>query len=153
LYPPAASTTGDSVSVSAEGSTEPTRTEPTVEATRIEGNTQSTPLWMESRPAIVFQNYLSEGPGTTSFVPSRRSQIYGPTLGADGHLWMDGTSITKYEKGVEINRRASVRVVQVPQLLYHSEADLAAGQTWLKPPPSPRITSLRSSFGTSLNSF
>ncbi|XP_002463223.2 uncharacterized protein LOC8063505 [Sorghum bicolor] len=142
LFPPAASTTGDSVSVSAEGSTEPTRTE----ATRIEGSTRSTtPLWMESRPAIVFQNYLSEGPVTSSFVSSRRSQIYGPTMDADGHLWMDGTSITKYGKAIEINRRASVRVVQVPQLLYQSEADVAAGH---KPPPSPRITTLWSSFGS-----
>lgn len=139
MYPPTASTTEESVSVSAEASTKPTRTEPstgtgptTDHATGIAAtNTKPTPLWMESRPAIVFQNSPSEGPGTTWFVPSRKSLIHGPTQGADGHLWMDGSNVTCYEKkGVEI-RQVSIRVAQVPQLLYqyHTEADLSVGRT------------------------
>ncbi len=48
----------------------------------------------------------------TSFTLSTVSELYGPRLGADGHLWMDGASFTSYLKGAEINK-VSVRVVQL----------------------------------------
>ncbi|XP_035819561.1 uncharacterized protein [Zea mays] len=108
---------GDST---AKHSTEPTTTEA---ATSI--GQSMMPLWMESRPATVFQNYLGDG---SRFVPSRRSQIYGPTLGADGRLWMEGFNIVQcgnYAQSVP----TAIPVAQVPQLRYQSEDELAARRT------------------------
>uniref|UniRef100_A0A0E0K5U0 Uncharacterized protein n=1 Tax=Oryza punctata TaxID=4537 RepID=A0A0E0K5U0_ORYPU len=90
----------------------------------------SIPLWMRPRHVIVPNQNLNQRPAMTtthhglgdtrspwntildtSFVMSTTSELYGPRLGADGHLWMDGTSVTSYIKGMEIGD-ASVRVVQ-----------------------------------------
>uniref|UniRef100_A0A0E0CS52 Uncharacterized protein n=1 Tax=Oryza meridionalis TaxID=40149 RepID=A0A0E0CS52_9ORYZ len=93
----------------------------------------SIPLWMRPRHVIVPNQNLNPSPTTTattthhghgdkrspwntilrtSFALSTVSELYGPRLGADGHLWMDGTSFTSYLKGAEINN-VSVRVVQL----------------------------------------
>lgn len=42
---------------------------------------------------------LAGGAGTTWFLPSRDSLVYGPVLGPDGHLWMDGHNVFYYEVG------------------------------------------------------
>nr|CAB3458685.1 unnamed protein product [Digitaria exilis] len=57
------------------------------------------------RPSFAFRNYPGEpyvnapsgAPGTSLFVASRRSRVYGPVVGADGHLWMDGDLFYNYD--------------------------------------------------------
>jgi hypothetical protein len=77
---------------------------------------------MQYSPVILLQNPLTErhpaAPGTTRFLPSRKSQIHGPTLGADGHLWMDGCNVTQYDRGMHIEE-ASIRVVPVPPPVHY----------------------------------
>uniref|UniRef100_A0A0E0CS50 Uncharacterized protein n=1 Tax=Oryza meridionalis TaxID=40149 RepID=A0A0E0CS50_9ORYZ len=94
--------------------------------------TISMPLWMRPRHVIVPNENLNLSPPTTTttrhgdggkgpspktiidteFVLSTKSTLYGPRLGTDGHLWMDGGTITRYIGRTEIDR-ASVRVVQL----------------------------------------
>uniref|UniRef100_A0A0A8ZEJ9 Uncharacterized protein n=1 Tax=Arundo donax TaxID=35708 RepID=A0A0A8ZEJ9_ARUDO len=117
VYPPPVSTpegtdatSGDEAST--QGTAEPRTGATSTEATVVE--------LVESRPVIVFLNSPDQGPmtplrpppGTTRFAPSLRSRFHGPTMGADGHLWMDGLIFTYYEKGMRFDR-ASIRVVQV----------------------------------------
>ncbi|KAF2947206.1 hypothetical protein DAI22_02g351200 [Oryza sativa Japonica Group] len=95
--------------------------------------TISMPLWMRPRHVIVSNENLNllspptttttrhgdggQGPSPktiidTEFVLSTKSTLYGPRLGTDGHLWMDGGTITRYTGYTEIDG-ASVRVVQL----------------------------------------
>uniref|UniRef100_A0A0E0K5T7 Uncharacterized protein n=1 Tax=Oryza punctata TaxID=4537 RepID=A0A0E0K5T7_ORYPU len=89
------------------------------------------PLWMRPRHVIVSNQNLNPSPTTTTttrhgdggkgpspntiiateLLLSTKSTLYGPRLGTDGHLWMDGTSCTHNIRCTDINK-VSVRVVQ-----------------------------------------
>ncbi|KAI5008112.1 hypothetical protein ZWY2020_009160 [Hordeum vulgare] len=67
-------------------------------------------------------------PGMTSimqFAPSADSLVYGPKLGGDGYLWMDGSMVTYYHAeagsgkpcGSEF-QNVSVRVTLLEPLVY-----------------------------------
>ncbi|KAF0933521.1 hypothetical protein E2562_018603 [Oryza meyeriana var. granulata] len=99
-------------------------------ATMVEPNSNigaSMPLWMRSRHVVVNLsvnlnlNYCHPhgdrgGPPdtiiSTALVLSTKSELNGPRLGADGHLWMDGVHCTHYAMGMEINQ-VSIKVVQL----------------------------------------
>ncbi|KAF8668824.1 hypothetical protein HU200_052024 [Digitaria exilis] len=70
------------------------------------------PDLVKAYPGEPCVNAPSGAPGTSLFMASRRSRVYGPVVGADGHLWMDGDLFYNYDDDKSVRCQLPFRASQ-----------------------------------------